>query len=88
MPESQYRAREVSAKTQEVIDYDHNIPARQAFAYPDPRRVGGAGCAGSHYSCRLSDVVPGRTRSEHRAATDRAAGSVLCGRRLPLQLWL
>ena len=24
MPQSQYRAREVSAKTQEVVDYNHN----------------------------------------------------------------
>jgi hypothetical protein len=69
MPESQYRARQVGAKTQEVINYDHNeaLPGKP-----------------------LHILIPGGLVALAALAViiviglDRVAGSLLCGRRIPV----
>ena len=89
MPESQYRGRQVGAKTQEVINYDRDEGlARQAPAHSHSRWVGGVGCSGSHCHCGLSDLVQRGDCPKYRFGLDRGIGPVLRGRRVPFQLWI
>jgi hypothetical protein len=87
MPQSQYRAREVSAKTQEVVDYDHDesLPGKPLHILI-PGGLVALASLGVIILVAYMTWIRGPLRAGDRPAPDRTAGSILCGRCVPVQL--